>query len=280
MGAIHAAGQELYMNPGGASSSTGSAAAAGTPQPGGGSSSASAAAALRGAALGPPPVERRCRVVLASSGARSEVGAVERIFRQCIVDNVKAPSNVNEQPHGHEEALRGAANRLDAAKAARPGADYYVAIESCLSEVWMPPGDASSEVRHFDTGWVMMERAVGCVRAVASSASIELPVADVEAAKERGFRHRSVGTLIAERVGLLEGRDPHSWLTAGRRDREALLGEAVAVALGQLERAGRLPALSTVGAAGTDTGTPSSGGANVFANVFRRREAGGGRQSS
>uniref|UniRef100_A0A7S1PTW8 inosine/xanthosine triphosphatase n=1 Tax=Alexandrium catenella TaxID=2925 RepID=A0A7S1PTW8_ALECA len=267
MGAIHAAGEVPGMKVDSSSSA---------------SSSATVAVASRGAALGPPPVERRCRVVLASSGARSELGAVERVFRQCAVDGVRVPSNVNEQPCGHEEALRGAANRLDAAKAARPGADYYVAIESCLTEVWMPPGDVGlsgegCDVRHFDTGWVLLERPGGGVRAVASSASVEVPAADVDAAKEKGLDRKGVGTLIAERLGLLEGRDPHSWLTAGRRDREALLGEAVAVALGQLERACRPPAFGAAGAgAGAAAGGPSSGGANVF----RRRDAASGRHGS
>eukprot|EP00411_Alexandrium_monilatum_P065149 CAMPEP_0175527034 /NCGR_PEP_ID=MMETSP0096-20121207/19921_1 /TAXON_ID=311494 /ORGANISM="Alexandrium monilatum, Strain CCMP3105" /LENGTH=268 /DNA_ID=CAMNT_0016829679 /DNA_START=48 /DNA_END=851 /DNA_ORIENTATION=+ len=268
MGAVHAAGRELHAQGGSGTSAASGADAA-----------AAAAAALRGAALRPPTPERRCRVVLAASGARSEFAAVERVFRQCLVDGVRAPSGVNEQPYGHEEALRGAANRLEAAKASQPAADYYVAIESSLTEVWIPLGDPGRngegfDVRHFDTGWVLMERAGGGFRAVASSASVEIPAADVEVVKERGLDRKTVGAVVADRVGLLERRDPHAWLTAGRRDRESLLGEAVAVALGQLERSCRPTALGAggggAGGGAGSAGAPGGGGADVF----RRRESG------
>mmetsp|Transcript_3833 Transcript_3833/g.7641 ORF Transcript_3833/g.7641 Transcript_3833/m.7641 type:complete len:237 (-) Transcript_3833:63-773(-) len=199
---------------------------------------AEAAAARRGAALGPPSPQRRCLVVLATSGARSEMAAVESVFRQCTIEGVRTRSGVNEQPHGHEEALRGAANRLDAAKVVKPGADYYVAMESSLSQVWVPQEAEGGELRYYDTGWVMLERQGGH-RKAAPAAAVELPTVDVKAAFERGLERTTVGALVSERVGLLQGREPHGWLTAGRRDREALLGEAISVALGQLERADR-----------------------------------------
>ncbi|CAK0849398.1 unnamed protein product [Prorocentrum cordatum] len=184
-----------------------------------------------------PELEQRCRVVVASAGARAERAAVERVFRQCRVEAVRAPSGVNEQPSGHAETIRGAANRLDAAKTLCPGADYYVAIESGLLDVPIPSvGEGVAVPRHFDTSWVLMERGTaGGLRAAASSAGVELPARDVAAAKDRGLPGRRAAAEVAERAGLLDGRDPHAWLTAGRRDREALLGEAIAVALGQLD---------------------------------------------
>eukprot|EP00927_Polykrikos_kofoidii_P019817 TRINITY_DN19295_c0_g2_i1.p1 TRINITY_DN19295_c0_g2~~TRINITY_DN19295_c0_g2_i1.p1 ORF type:complete len:257 (-),score=49.15 TRINITY_DN19295_c0_g2_i1:249-1019(-) len=213
-------------------------------------------------------VQQRCRVVVASA-LRVHLAATERVFRQCVVEGVRVPSNVNQQPRGHEEALRGASYRLDAAKVARPGANFYVAIESGISEVWVPSGvsgppggsldgtgagfgPSSGELRHFDTGWVLVERSSSgsgpSARAAAPSAGVELPAVDVATARERGLDRGSVGAHTASRVGLLGGSashgeraedSVHAWLTAGRRSREALLGEALAVALGQLERACR-----------------------------------------
>lgn len=165
------------------------------------------------------------------------------------------PSGVNEQPIGHAETLQGAANRLDAAKAVRAGADYYVAIESGLVEVHIPepapiasPASGSAAAaetrpaprkRFFDTGWVLLERPGSGERAACPSCGVEFPSADVTAMLERGVSRATVAAQASKRAGLLDGQDPHAWLTAGRRTRDALLGEAIAVALGQLERASR-----------------------------------------
>jgi len=191
-----------------------------------------------------------CRVVVASL-LRAHVAATERVFRQCVVEGVRVPSHVNRQPLGHEETLRGASNRLDAAKAARPGADYYVAIESGVSEVYVPAASSHSaqmaapaaDVRCFDTGWVLLERSAAaggagtCFRAAAPSAGVELPAQDVYAARERGFERGTAAMVVAERAGLLDDAEGvHAWLTAGRRGTEALLAEAMTIALGQLER--------------------------------------------
>lgn len=214
-------------------------------------------AALRGAALAPPPTsERRCRVVVSSAGAWAELAAVERIFRQCSVESIRVSSGVREQPVGHEEALQGAVNRLEGAKAARPGADFYVSVERSLTEVSLPActtgssasGSSASgssaaspaEPRYFEVSWVLLERVAGsALRAVVPSCGVEIPVVDVEQARAKSFVRKTAGAITADRVGLLDGKEPHSWLTAGRRSREALLGEAISVALGQLERAGR-----------------------------------------
>eukprot|EP00929_Paragymnodinium_shiwhaense_P001983 TRINITY_DN102183_c0_g1_i1.p1 TRINITY_DN102183_c0_g1~~TRINITY_DN102183_c0_g1_i1.p1 ORF type:complete len:278 (-),score=31.37 TRINITY_DN102183_c0_g1_i1:20-853(-) len=217
--------------------------------------------------------QRRCHVVVASL-QRVHIAAAERVFRQCNVQGVRAASGVGEQPLGHEETLQGAANRLDAAKLMRPGADYYVAIESGISEVWVPRSASSlipsvdprsspscegspsqaGDLRYFDTGWVMVERgtpsklqpASNGLRAVAPSAGVEVPAADFQAAQSQGREMSSqVDKLVAKRAGLLDSANEratdgvHSWLTAGRRSREAMLGEAIAVALGQLERSWR-----------------------------------------
>lgn len=202
--------------------------------------SAASAAALRGAAAAPPSSgERRCRVVMSAAGALAELAAVERIFRQCTVESHRGSSKVNEQPVGSEEALLGATNRLEGAKRARPGADYYVSVESSLVEVPLPCG-SEVERRYYDISWVVLERASGSrLRTAVPCCGVELIAEDVAQARARGFERKTAGAVTANRLGLLDGRDPHSWLTAGRRSRDALLGEAIAVALGQLERQGR-----------------------------------------
>uniref|UniRef100_A0A7S1EZA5 inosine/xanthosine triphosphatase n=1 Tax=Noctiluca scintillans TaxID=2966 RepID=A0A7S1EZA5_NOCSC len=196
-----------------------------------------------GALTQPPSCERRCRVVVAST-TELKLAAVGRIFSRCSVEGVRVSSGVHEQPFGQEEIILGATNRLKAAKASKPGADYYVSMENGLSRAFVPSGglgqDASTllEEKHFDVGWVVLERADGA-RASVPSAGVELPAADVAVAREAGFGKKTVSSVIGQRVGLLDPENPHAWLTAGRRDRGALLGEAIAVALGQLERVSR-----------------------------------------
>jgi len=217
---------------------------------------------------GLPGSDRRCRVVVASPGNWSELAAVEKIFRQCAVEGVRVGSRVNVQPVGHAEILTGAGNRLDAAKVARPGADYYIAMESGLFEVELPKSFAeegaagkdstSGQTRHFDTSWVLIERsAASPIRAAAPSCGVALPAADVAAVQERGFSRQTVTSAVVERVGMADSGDPHSWLTAGRRSRETLLTEALTVALGQIERAGTLQLFAKAPVA---TASSASGG--------------------
>lgn len=190
--------------------------------------------------------------MIVASDCRAEIAAAERVFRQCVVEGIAVASGVSEQPYTQEETIRGAANRLDAARSAKPGADFYVAIQSGLSEVTVPTraedaaGAGHVELRFMDIGWVLLERAGSGARAVAPSAGVEIPQADVAFARARGLEGKTAGAVVSERVGLLDTQDPHGWLTAGRRPREALLGEALAIALGQLERSDRLSLLSTV----------------------------------
>eukprot|EP00403_Amphidinium_massartii_P015765 CAMPEP_0178422040 /NCGR_PEP_ID=MMETSP0689_2-20121128/26965_1 /TAXON_ID=160604 /ORGANISM="Amphidinium massartii, Strain CS-259" /LENGTH=224 /DNA_ID=CAMNT_0020043585 /DNA_START=26 /DNA_END=696 /DNA_ORIENTATION=- len=200
-----------------------------------------------------PAEPRRCKVVVASS-ARVKVAAVERIFKQCTVEGLQVQQRVSRGQSSQEEALRGIAEGIEAAKTKRPGADYYVAMENSVCAALVDEGSQQPEaqsgkgesanvaadsrqrvLRHFDIGWVMVERSftstgsggrlVVPMRAVAASAGVELPFGETSTES------------IAEKVGLLDVQNAHSWLTAGRRSRIELLSEAVAVALGQLERA-------------------------------------------
>lgn len=196
--------------------------------------------------------EKRCRVMVSSTGSWSELAAVEKVFRRCVVEAFRGSSGVREQTLSHEEALQGAANRLQAAKETCPNADYYVAIERSLTKAHVPPGVASSSLpvpadaeapgaHYFDVSWVVLERNAPDQRqrTAVPCCGVELPLADVECAlgrQDRGAAPKTAAQVTAERVGFSDGRDPHTWLTGGRRSREVLLSEAVSVALGQLER--------------------------------------------
>mmetsp|Transcript_17073 Transcript_17073/g.30818 ORF Transcript_17073/g.30818 Transcript_17073/m.30818 type:complete len:240 (+) Transcript_17073:135-854(+) len=207
--------------------------------------------------------ERRCKVVVAST-TRVKVAAVERIFRQCTVEAFQVHAHPKRrQTMSHADALKGAAAGIDAIKKQRPGADYYVAMENSVMEVLdvdvpqdVKPALAARGVssaeqpapcRHFDVGWVMVERALSgpagaarlpAMRTVAPSAGVQLPSGTVSTED------------VALQAGLLDLENPHSWLTAGRRSRIELLSEALAVALGQLERASR-PGVFTAKAGAT-----------------------------
>lgn len=203
----------------------------------------------------------------------SELAAVERIFRQCTIESFRGSSGVPEQPVGSAEALRGATNRLESAMRARPGADYYVSIESSLMEVSLPSSSGVAEPKFYDVSWVVLERASGSrLRTAVPSCGVELIADDVAQARQRGFERKAAGAVTADRLGLLDGKDPHSWLTSGRRSREALLGEAIAVALGQLERQGREQLMPKVS---QQTPAAVAAAAPVSAPPARRKWLGG-----
>merc|ERR1712194_15119 len=135
-------------------------------------------------------------------------------------------------------------------KAAKPDADYWVAIQGTLLEATVPPipGTAPSleaevsTTEFFDVNWLVLEQNMGNgrgERTVVPSCGVWLPEADVENARarqERGLEGKTAAQVTSERLGFSDGRDPYAFLTAGRRSREVLLTEALAVALGQLER--------------------------------------------
>ncbi|MCB0637155.1 MAG: inosine/xanthosine triphosphatase [Lewinella sp.] len=74
------------------------------------------------------------QVVVASTNP-TKMTAVSHGFQEMFpgevidVSGVSVPSGVPDQPIGDEETYRGAYNRLQAARAAQPGANYWVGIE-------------------------------------------------------------------------------------------------------------------------------------------------------
>jgi non-canonical (house-cleaning) NTP pyrophosphatase len=166
-------------------------------------------------------------VVLASTSAIKIRACLEAFPGLAAADllPVAAPSGVPAQPL-NEEALTGARNRLEAARALRTQADYYVSIENGLRE----------EEGHFiDRAVVLVARGTGAP-VVAVGDGVEFPADCVEEARRRGFRHCTVGQVLKERGRVANAEDPH--LTLGGRSRVATLVDALRKALAALPGAG------------------------------------------
>merc|ERR1711924_75075 len=77
--------------------------------------------------------------VAVASKSGLKLAATELAFNSLGVNpqviGVKAASDINEQPFGHEETILGAQNRLKHTKAAQPDCDFYISIENGVFEV-------------------------------------------------------------------------------------------------------------------------------------------------
>eukprot|EP00933_Yihiella_yeosuensis_P067743 TRINITY_DN72758_c0_g1_i1.p1 TRINITY_DN72758_c0_g1~~TRINITY_DN72758_c0_g1_i1.p1 ORF type:complete len:236 (+),score=55.59 TRINITY_DN72758_c0_g1_i1:62-709(+) len=194
------------------------------------------------------------RIVVASTAAM-KVAAVKRLFekggpaldsssdRGVSVEGIKAPSGVNDQPFGHEETIRGALNRLAAARLEVPGADVYVSMENGLFEVdcsGSSDREEGSGRKCFDLAWVAIQDSHGH-QTLAHSAGIEMPSEAAEASKASGFKATAGGVVSesAEAAGhKVDPQDPHLHLTGGLCAREKLLLDALTAAWGQIIAAG------------------------------------------
>lgn len=144
------------------------------------------------------------------------------------VRGMKAASEINEQPVGHEETLRGAMNRLRNLReiVAETRCDLYVSLENGIFPVKV--GDQDT---WFDLGWVVIEDAAGN-QSLSHSTGIEFGKDEVQEAQRRGFDKTTAGSIIAERTGA-DPSDPHSHLTSGHVSRPDMLGQALRAAFGQ-----------------------------------------------
>jgi len=162
-------------------------------------------------------------IVLASTSA-IKIRACRQAFHG-IADAellpVNADSGVPRQPL-NEEVLRGARNRLDAARRLREHADLYVSIENGLME---------EEGRSIDRAVVLIARAAGSP-VVAVSEGVEFPADCVAEARRRGFERCTVGEILRERGLVADAEDPHQTLSG--RHRAAYLEDALRKALAGL----------------------------------------------
>lgn len=147
------------------------------------------------------------------------------------VKGMKAASEINEQPVGHEETVRGALNRLKNLKQVIGSTRYNMLISM---ENGIFPVKIGDRQAWFDLGWVVVEDANGN-QCFAHSTGIEFEAQFVEQAERKGFQTTTVGSIIAERTGA-DGTDPHAYLTAGKVGRSDMLQQTLKTALGQLFR--------------------------------------------
>jgi len=173
--------------------------------------------------------------VAVGSTKQQKCQAVERIFSSIsqgaspILVSINAHSGINEQPVGLDETLKGACNRLTAARKAHPNSEFAVGIENGIVKTVH-----EAQVHWIDFAWVAIDHISGR-RAIASSTGVEFPLDLVQEAERRGFNKVTVGSLIAEKYRC-DSSDPHSFLTNQSVSRVDMLVQAGETALGQLLR--------------------------------------------
>ncbi|MBI1326086.1 MAG: DUF84 family protein [Alphaproteobacteria bacterium] len=155
------------------------------------------------------------KIVLASQSP-VKMEAIKRAFAHVAgveFEFVKAPSGINEQPEGYE-TLAGAYNRIENvqiafAKAAHPGADLYITIES---------GIFLENNKWVDRALVMFVTNQGMTRKLHSAGVVFNPTpahdACIEEARKRGFDTWTVGKVMQERGLVDDHADPHKDLPA------------------------------------------------------------------
>lgn len=143
--------------------------------------------------------------------------AFNHIFGEgsCQTESVNVDSNVPEQPFGSQETRLGAQNRLAHARALRPEADFWVAIEAGIDE-----GSTFS--------WVIVENS--SQHGEARSATLPLP----EAILRQVSPDRPLGAAMSDysgvdKIGRKEGAI--GIFTGGRLTRSSVYYQAVMLAL-------------------------------------------------
>lgn len=171
----------------------------------------------------PPQPPRAVHIAVGSTNS-AKLAAVEQaaasLFPDLLVEQVEAMPGVPEQPHGDDETARGALHR--AAQAQRLlDADYGVGLESGVTD-----GPAG---RLYAISWAAAISRAGR-RAFAGSERFPLP----DEFADRVRAGAELGPVIDEVLGipcLGRSRGAISIVTAGRRDRVALLSVAALHAL-------------------------------------------------
>lgn len=136
----------------------------------------------------------------------------------CHIESVVVASDVPEQPFGSDETRQGARNRLSHARAIKPNADFWVAIEAGIEE-----GSTFS--------WVVIEHQA--MRGEARSATLPLP----EVILKNLSAEKTLGMVMSEYTGIeMIGRKEGAigTFTAGKLTRSSVYYQAVILALSPL----------------------------------------------
>ena len=171
-------------------------------------------------------------------GAKSVTGAQyllehegTRVLVDCgLFQGGAATEQLNAEPFGFEEILRGATHRANAVTEKFGRNIVAVGIENGI----LGPDPLESNI----VKGVNLDIAVIVVlaygkRIVTNSSSIQLPFSEVMVARVIGFDTTTVGQIIADKFGS-DPADPHSHLTRGRISRKDLLVRALVVAFQQI----------------------------------------------
>ncbi len=127
---------------------------------------------------------------------------------------VSAQSGQNEQPVGFDETYEGALKRAWQARSAYPEA-LCIGIESGL---WVSNSAPGRQEKFFDFAVIVLLTHGGYEISTTTSA-IELPKKFVDIAQSIGFATKTVGSVIAEKLGG-DPADPHTTLTNRQITRE------------------------------------------------------------
>ncbi|MDR9889269.1 inosine/xanthosine triphosphatase [Pseudenterobacter timonensis] len=149
--------------------------------------------------------------------------AFEEIYGEgsCHMEAIAVESGVPEQPFGSDETREGARNRIEHARALRPQADFWVAIEAGID------GDATFS-------WVVIESREQ--RGEARSATLPLPAVILE----RVRAGEALGLVMSRYTGIDEiGRKEGAIgvFTAGALTRASVYHQAVILALSPFHNA-------------------------------------------
>lgn len=145
------------------------------------------------------------------------LAAFEQIFGEgsCHIDAISVDTGVPEQPFGSEETRAGARNRVANARAQRPDADFWVAIEAGIDN-----GSTFS--------WVIIENTQ--LRGESRSATLPLP----EVILEKVHEGEALGPVMShytgiDKIGRKEGAI--GVFTKGALTRSSVYHQAVVLAL-------------------------------------------------
>jgi len=145
------------------------------------------------------------------------LAAFEQIFGEgsCHIDAISVDTGVPEQPFGSEETRAGARNRVANARAQRPDADFWVAIEAGIDD-----GSTFS--------WVIIENTQ--LHGESRSATLPLP----EVILEKVHEGEALGPVMShytgiDKIGRKEGAI--GVFTKGALTRSSVYHQAVVLAL-------------------------------------------------
>lgn len=142
-----------------------------------------------------------------------------------------ANSNVNEQPIGWEEIIKGANNRMANALAiANTEAVPRIAVVIENGMVELPANGANY---FMDIGWVILRDLNTNAQYYSSSTSLSIPAELLEAVKEKGADKFTIGDVLHAQDASISPKDPHSALLGGLVSRVPLMEQAVLSCIGQ-----------------------------------------------